>query len=138
MQDQPYEIWCVCASCRNHRQAIRDREQGRNTEARSGFVGRPVLAPTPQVSIICRCELCAQHLLFIDQLAEKVGLGAATEVEHWNDVSFDELVVSDWQDILGKKDQAYWRWKMLEELAVRDRSTPINLEIVSLQHGILS
>jgi len=43
-------------------------------------------------------------------LAEKVALGAATEVEHWNDVSFDELVVSDWQDVLGKKDQAYWRY----------------------------
>lgn len=65
-------------------------------------------------------------------------MGAATEIENWNDVSFDELVVSDWQDILGKKDQAYWRYKMLEELAVRDRSTPINLEIASLPHENLS
>jgi hypothetical protein len=133
LADQPYEIWCACASCRQHRQVIRDLEKGKKSSPMVGFVGYPVMEAVDQVPIICQCRTCAYHLLLIDQLAEKVAIGAMMEKEHWINVSFEEVVVSDWQDILGKKEQAYWRYKTLSDLAIRNHPTIFSLENVCSQ-----
>jgi hypothetical protein len=77
----------------------------------------------------CTCEMCAAHMTAIDQLAEKVAIGASEEVKHWTGVSWTEIVISDWQDIMGKKKQAYWHYKSMMNLA-SDNQCVISLEKV--------
>lgn len=135
----PYEICCVCEVCQQHRQSIKDSDRGINTPKLVSPGRPPSMAPIfrhpkrPITFLTCYCYWCTSHIEAIDQLAEKVALGASEEADHWQGVSWIDIVVSDWQDILGKKKQAYWSFKALGDLARGPSIIPLGLEKVCLR-----
>jgi hypothetical protein len=136
VQQLPYEICCVCEVCQQHRQSMKDRDRGIDTP-RMVTPGRPPsMAPVfrhlnrPTTLCTCHCYWCTSHVEAINQLAEKVVLGASEEAVHSPGVSWIDIAVSDWQDILGKKRQAYWSFKALGEIAGRPSIHPPSLKAV--------